>query len=160
MTRRKQTGRGIIVRLVFLAMLLGLAGCWVRDVRWNSIRPPSRQAAKVYRLETTGYCSCGICCGWKRNWYGRPVIASGPSKGRPKQVGITASGNRARMGTIAADTSIFPFGTVMYVPGYGYGVVEDRGGAIKGYKIDLYHRTHRDALHWGRKVKEVKVWFP
>lgn len=114
----------------------------------------------MYRLETTGYCPCGSCCGWKRNWYGRPVIASGPHRGKPKHVGVTASGAPAKHGTIAADTSVFPFGTIMYIPGYGYGVVEDRGGAIKGYKIDLYHSSHGAALTWGREIKDVKVWLP
>jgi 3D (Asp-Asp-Asp) domain-containing protein len=75
-------------------------------------------------------------------------------------VGITASGQPARHGSIAADTSIFPFGTIMYVPGYGYGVVEDRGGDIKGYHIDLYRSTHDHALEWGRQTKVVKVWLP
>ena len=42
-------------------------------------------------------------------------------------------------GTIAADTVCYPFGTRMYVPEYGWGVIEDRGGAIKGAKrLDLY----------------------
>jgi 3D (Asp-Asp-Asp) domain-containing protein len=141
-------------------LLVMLAGCMMRDARWGRIRPPGDVAAREYRLEITGYCECGACCGWKRNWFGRPVIASGPDKGKPKRVGITASGEKARRGTIAADTSIFPFGTVMYVPGYGYGVVEDRGGAIKGYKIDLYFSSHRQALEWGRQRKVVKVWPP
>ncbi len=91
---------------------------------------------------------------------GRAVISSGPNKGKPKAVGITASGTKARYGTIAADTSIFPFGTVLYIPGYGYGVVEDRGGDIKGYHIDLFYSSHQTALEWGKVVKEVKVWFP
>ena len=73
-------------------------------------------------------------------------------------MGITASGRRARVGTIAADTRRYPFGTVMYVPGYGYGRVEDRGGAIKGSKIDLYFRSHRQAKKWGRQQVEVEVW--
>lgn len=37
----------------------------------------------------------------------------------------------ARDGTIAADTSHFPFGTRIFVPGWGWGAVQDRGGAIK-----------------------------
>jgi 3D (Asp-Asp-Asp) domain-containing protein len=111
-------------------------------------------------LETTGYCPCKKCCGWKRNWFGRPVFASGPLKGRPKKVGMTASGTRARHGTIAADTSRFPFGTIMHIPGYGYGRVEDRGSAIKGGKIDLFFRRHSEALQWGRERKQVQVWLP
>jgi 3D (Asp-Asp-Asp) domain-containing protein len=88
------------------------------------------------------------------------VYASGPLKGQRKKVGQTASGTQARPGTIAADTSVYPFGTIIYVPGYGYGVVEDRGAAIKGERLDLYFRSHRQAQEWGRKAQEVRVWFP
>lgn len=64
-------------------------------------------------------------------------------------------------GTIAADTKYYPFGTHMYVPGYGHGVVEDRGGAIKGpNRIDLYFNSHSDALTWGRKKVRVIVEYP
>ncbi len=61
-------------------------------------------------------------------------------------------------GTIAADTRYYPFGTVMIVPGYGQGVVEDRGSAIKGAeRIDLYFDSHGDALDWGRRRVEVEI---
>lgn len=64
-------------------------------------------------------------------------------------------------GTIAADTKYYPFGTRMYVPGYGWGVVEDRGGAIKGpSRIDLYFDSHSDALTWGRKKLRVTIEYP
>ncbi|MCO5579512.1 hypothetical protein L7F22_033367 [Adiantum nelumboides] len=66
-----------------------------------------------------------------------------------------------RHGTIAADTDFYPFGTHMFVPGYGWGEVEDRGSAIKGPKrIDLYHRSHNDALVWGRRKLTVLVVLP
>jgi len=106
----------------------------------------------------TGYCRCGVCCGWRRNWLGRPVYANGPQKGKKKRVGVTASGARAHIGTIAADASLYPFGTMMYVEGYGYGRVEDRGSGIVGEHIDLYFLTHRQAKQWGRKNMSVKVW--
>ena len=61
-------------------------------------------------------------------------------------------------GTIAADTKYYPFGTRMYVPGYGWGVVQDRGSAIKGPdRIDLYFESHQDALKWGRRRLQVKI---
>ena len=61
-------------------------------------------------------------------------------------------------GTIAADTRYYPFGTRMYVPGYGYGVVEDRGSAIKGpRRLDVFYRDHQEALDWGRKELEVRI---
>lgn len=66
-----------------------------------------------------------------------------------------------RRGTIAADTDYYPFGTRMFVPGYGWGEVEDRGGAIKGAKrIDLYYGSHEDALIWGRRNLTVLVVLP
>jgi hypothetical protein len=64
-------------------------------------------------------------------------------------------------GTIAADTKYYPFGTRMYVPDYGWGVVEDRGGAIKGPdRIDLFFDSHNDALAWGRKKVRVIIEYP
>lgn len=64
-------------------------------------------------------------------------------------------------GTIAADTRYYPFGTRMYVPGYGWGRVEDRGGAIKGRdRIDLYFKSHQEALEWGRKRLRVEIYYP
>ncbi|BBM97392.1 hypothetical protein MPTK1_1g05360 [Marchantia polymorpha subsp. ruderalis] len=66
-----------------------------------------------------------------------------------------------RHGSIAADTDFYPFGTKMFVPGYGWGEVEDRGGAIKGKtRIDLYHHSHQQALKWGRRRLPVLVILP
>lgn len=61
-------------------------------------------------------------------------------------------------GTIAADTKFYRFGTRMYVPGYGWGVVQDKGSAIKGPdRIDLYFDSHSEALRWGRRRVQVKI---
>ncbi len=152
--------RGKVIRIaLILAVSLAAGCCFLKSMRKPQIRPPDRPPT-VHTLEVTAYCPCGKCCGWKRDWLGRPVFASGRLKGQRKEVGVTASGTNAQHGTIAADTEIFPFGTIMYVPGYGYGRVEDRGGAIKGNKIDLFYRSHQDALEWGRQHKRVKVWLP
>ena len=64
----------------------------------------------------------------------------------------------ARHGTLAADPSLYPMGTIMYIDGYGYGRVEDTGGKIKGEHIDLFFLTHRQAQNWGRQKKRVKIW--
>jgi 3D (Asp-Asp-Asp) domain-containing protein len=111
-------------------------------------------------MEVTGYCECGICCGWHRSWWrlGKPVFSSGPNKGKPKEVGVTASGAEARRGTVAADTGVLPMGTILFIPGYGWGRVEDRGGAIKGKRLDLFFDSHKEALEWGRQQLDVKVW--
>jgi 3D (Asp-Asp-Asp) domain-containing protein len=146
-----------LIRFFFLSLtLLVLTGC-------ASIRPPRGVTPRTVLMETTGYCACGKCCGWERSWLPpfRPVYSSGPLKGKPKKVGVTASGTKAEKGTLAADTRYYPFGTVMKIPGYGYGKVEDRGGAIKGAaRIDLFFETHRQALQWGRRRVRVQTWKP
>ncbi len=64
----------------------------------------------------------------------------------------------SRDGTLAADTKYYRFGTRMYIPEYGWGVVEDRGGAIKGpNRLDLYFKSHKKALKWGRKTIPVQI---
>lgn len=63
-----------------------------------------------------------------------------------------------RDGTIAADTRYYRFGTRMHIPGYGWGVVEDRGSAIKGPdRIDVYFSSHQKALNWGRKRVDIRM---
>ena len=85
----------------------------------------------------TAYCHCVKCCG--------------------KSDGITASGEKAIEGiTVAMDKSI-PLGTKIYIDGVGERIVQDRGGAIKGNRIDLYFDSHLKALNFGRQTKEVTI---
>ena len=85
----------------------------------------------------TAYCACMECCG--------------------KTDGITASCVKAVEGvTVAMDKSI-PFGTKIYIDGVGERIVQDRGGAIKGNKIDLYFDTHQEALSFGRQTRQVTI---
>jgi 3D (Asp-Asp-Asp) domain-containing protein len=99
---------------------------------------------RTIRMEVTAYCPCTKCCGEHAQ-------------------GITASGrdvsyNNSRF--VAADTSVLPFHTKLIIPGYHEGAtveVIDRGGAIKGNKLDLYFPTHEEALQWGRKWIDVTV---
>ncbi|MEX0750154.1 MAG: ubiquitin-like domain-containing protein [Dehalococcoidia bacterium] len=57
--------------------------------------------------------------------------ASDPAYGR------TATGVQVTYGVIAVDPNVIPLGTRLFVPGYGYGIAADTGGAVKGYIIDL-----------------------
>lgn len=92
--------------------------------------------------------------------YTAGVESTGKTEGHPSY-GITYSGvqvKRDLYSTIAADLSIFPLGTILYIPDYGYGVVADIGGAIKGNKIDLYFETVTDVYEqWGKKEIDVYV---
>lgn len=86
--------------------------------------------------------------------------STGKSPGHP-EYGITYSGVKVRkadFSTIAADPKVFPIGTIMYVPGYGFGVVADTGGAIKGHKIDLYFATKEQVYkEWGKRKVRVYI---
>jgi 3D (Asp-Asp-Asp) domain-containing protein len=82
-------------------------------------------------------------------------IESTGKKPSDKSYGVTYSGvkvTRDIYSTIAADLKVFPIGTILFIPGYGYGVVSDKGSAIKGNHIDLYYHTVNDVYkHWGKK---------
>ena len=114
----------------------------------------------VIEMKTTGYCACRKCCGWKISWYGMPVYASGVQKGKFKVIGKTASGRMARPGTVAVDPKFFPLGTRFYIPGYGWAIARDVGGAIKGHHLDLFFWLHSSGENWGVQRKSVKVWYP
>jgi 3D (Asp-Asp-Asp) domain-containing protein len=86
--------------------------------------------------------------------------STGKNKGNP-EYGITYSGVKVKRdlySTVAADISVFPIGTILFIPGYGYGVVADIGGAIKGNELDLYYETVEDVYKkWGKKKLGVYV---
>ena len=88
----------------------------------------------VYKV--TAYCACMQCCG--------------------KTNGITASGAKATANHTIAAPSTFAFGTKVVINGITY-VVEDRGGAIQGNRIDIYMDSHQEALQWGVRYVEVEV---
>jgi 3D (Asp-Asp-Asp) domain-containing protein len=58
---------------------------------------------------------------------------------------------------VAVDPTIIPLGTHLYVEGYGFALAADVGGAIKGYKIDLYYEEMEDALRFGRRDLTVYI---
>ncbi|WP_040203884.1 3D domain-containing protein [Neobacillus jeddahensis] len=86
--------------------------------------------------------------------------STGKNQGHP-EYGITYSGVKVKrdlFSTVAADLTVFPIGTILFIPGYGYGVVADKGGAIKGNELDLYYETVEDVYKkWGKKKVDVYV---
>jgi 3D (Asp-Asp-Asp) domain-containing protein len=83
-------------------------------------------------------------------------IRTGKRPGDPGY-GITASGMRAAYGVVAVDPRVIPMFTRLYIPGYGYAVAGDTGGAIRGHRIDLFFPTYGEALRFGRRGITVYV---
>jgi len=94
---------------------------------------------EYYILKVTGYCPCEICCG---EWAD----------------GYTYTGDKAGYGCVAIDPNagILRMGQRVYIEGYGEGVCNDIGSAIKGWEADACFPHHWQAVEWG--VQLVKVY--
>ncbi len=99
--------------------------------RWHTVR-----------MRVTAYCPCKVCCGRF-------------AKGR------TANGYVIRRGdSFVAAPKKYTFGTEIIVPQYNDDkpiIVNDRGGAIKGNRLDVFFQSHAEATKWGIKYLDVKV---
>ena len=69
----------------------------------------------------------------------------------------TSRGTKPGIGTIAVDPRVIPYGTRLYIDGYGYGVALDTGSAIRGNRIDVFFNTQSQAISWGRKSVKVFI---
>lgn len=94
------------------------------------------QVKKVITLEATAY-------------------YPGPEDTWPYASGTTASGLKAGYGVVAVDPRVIKLKTLLYVEGYGFAIAADKGGAIKGKKIDLCFDTYEQAVQFGRKKVQV-----
>ncbi len=76
----------------------------------------------------------------------------------------TASGRPAKVGHVAVDPSIIPYGTELYIVAtdgtvYGYAIAADTGGFIHDGKtvVDVYMNSYDDCVQWGRKNVNMYV---
>lgn len=74
-----------------------------------------------------------------------------------KSDGITASGLKVAENRTIACPREFPFGTKLRIAGMGEYRCEDRGGAIKGNKVDIYMETKKEAFAFGRQNLEAEI---
>ena len=71
--------------------------------------------------------------------------------------GLTSTGTKTTVGrTIAVDSSVIPYGTQVYIEGYGWRVAEDCGGGVNQKHIDILVDTHKQALAMG--TQNGGVW--
>lgn len=71
--------------------------------------------------------------------------------------GTTARRNPSGYSSIAVDPKVIPLGTKLYIEGYGYGIAEDTGGAIKGNIIDVFFNSNSECIRWGRRTVNVYI---
>ncbi|MDP9238310.1 MAG: ubiquitin-like domain-containing protein [Chloroflexota bacterium] len=86
-------------------------------------------------------------------WYN--PASSGRSSSDPAY-GHTATGAVVTYGIVAVDPDVIPLGTKMFIPGYGYAVAADTGGAVKGYVIDLGYPDGVQ-VDWQSKWVEIQI---
>lgn len=113
------------------------------DTRWFNGRPirPARTLWMTVTAYSPDHRSCGIFADGKTSTL-HSVWTNG-------------------MRLVAADTRVLPFGSMITVPGYAGGDVVpvlDRGGKIKGHRLDLLYPDHRTARQWGVRKLPVVVW--
>ena len=108
----------------------------------------TQPSIQIVEANVSAYCPCSKCCEKWANVFPRR----------------TASGHILKKGDkFVAMPRSYPFGTLVSIPNYNNGnwvKVLDRGGAIKGNKIDVYFDTHQEALKWGRQHLKVKIMLP
>jgi 3D (Asp-Asp-Asp) domain-containing protein len=106
---------------------------WRKGALWEA--PTLAPAWELY--EATGYCACARCCGRWARW------------------GLTASGRRPIEGVTVAAGRQWRLGACLDIAGIGHRIVQDRGRAITGARVDLYYGRHSDARAWGRQMVVV-----
>ncbi len=76
---------------------------------------------------------------------------------------ITATGSHVRVGVVAVDPKVIPYGTRMFIVTndgkyiYGIGTAEDCGSSIKGNRLDLYFDTNAECWQFG--IRDCTVYF-
>jgi len=127
-------------RIALLIAALDTAKHGIKRIETSDSEDPVQW--QTARMRVTAYCPCSKCCGSYSD-------------------GVTASGHKISQGDrfVAAD-KVYPFGTEMIIPGYKSGeVVEvlDRGGAIRGNRLDVFFNSHQEALEWGVRYLDVRI---
>ena len=73
----------------------------------------------------------------------------------------TATGTTARVGAIAVDPRVIPYGTRMFIVSadgsitYGVATAEDCGGLIQGNRVDLFFDTYDECIRFGVRTCDV-----
>ena len=113
------------------------------ETKWFNGRPV--RPARTITMVVTAYTPDEISCGDSAD-------------------GITSSNHSVwtnGMRLVAADSRVLPLGSIVSVPGYAENAIVpvlDRGGKIKGNRLDVLYADNPTARKWGKKTLKVTVW--
>jgi 3D (Asp-Asp-Asp) domain-containing protein len=88
------------------------------------------------------------------------VVRHDPAGGCQTFTDHTATNTVAQRATVAGDPRLFPAGTRFRIPGYGYGIRRDTGGAILGKHIDVAMYSCDEAKKWGAPRLTISYALP
>lgn len=72
--------------------------------------------------------------------------------------GYTATGTKAKYGTLAVDPKVIPYGTKVYIKELDkVFTAEDCGGGIKGNKVDIYMNSKSACRNWGVRTITLQI---
>lgn len=79
---------------------------------------------------------------------------------KPSDTGsnITSTGQVLKKGIIAVNPNYIPYGTTLYIPGYGFGVAADTG-RLSPRMVDLGY-SDEDYVSWHQNVTVYFIWPP
>lgn len=102
----------------------------------------SLATAAESRSVVTAYCPCAVCC---------------PGTADDRTSTMTRA---AKWRGVAVDPKRIPYGSLLYVPGYGFALADDTGAAMRNARdlhIDVRFRKHSDAKKWGARYLHI-IW--
>ena len=106
----------------------------INKVYVDALKEPEPILEYIGEYKLTFYCPCYQCSeGWGHQ---------------------TSSGATCQEGTTVA-CAILPAGTPIYIEGYGYRIVQDTGGGVRGNHIDIFKESHYECLQHGIKYAKV-----
>ena len=138
--------------------------CFFALVVWRESRLPYVVAALLFLLA-----ACMTKCSGEDEYLTATVTAYAPGIQDDGTLvrDVTMSGVPTTFRGVAADFSQFPLGTRIFVPGYGWSLVDDACGAARAAHragarplIDIRFPTVEAANQWGRQALRIRIKKP
>jgi len=151
-------GKQLLKPFIYIMCLFIITGFTAayEAVNTEAAEPPPQENTEsewvsigAYKL--TAYCACVKCC---QIWSAEHPKHIGTGYAQKTASGTTHKANR----TIAVNPKVIPYGTEVYIEGYGYYIAEDTGGTARRKKvIDIYMGSHDETVQFGVREAEIYI---